>query len=295
MEQDPNNFNQNDFNTQGSNGLYDNQSINNDYQTQNVENNFQQSNSSQNYDQSTNRINEKDKKSNNKIILIIVVILILLVVALVIYFVFGKNKGNNGNDSLNSNTNVNENQNNTLSKNEDKDSIKDLSNWGVQESIMAENEKGLVRARIKFPTLSGVNLGTGKIAYQKDKTLVILDAQIIDDSPEINNETILPAYFEQTKKIIDQYRRSNYSNFDFSIDNKQEININDYAMVKYTGTHTFMLNGKSEKINFVAYSTKLKENGACIYWMVLDESEDQSLSSTIDQYATNMAYTLHEQ
>ena len=167
-------------------------------------------------------------------------------------------------------------------------------NWGVQESIVAANEENMVKAFIKFPSLTGIVQGTGKIAYQPDQTLVILDSQRMSGSPEVTDGKILPAYFEQTVKIFREYRRANYSDFDFSISEQQTVKVNDYDMVKYIGTHTCKCDGEPLELKFAAYSTKLKANDACIYWMVLDESEDQSLSQTILEYAEKMAESLHE-
>lgn len=168
------------------------------------------------------------------------------------------------------------------------------SDWGVPESIVAENGENISTAYIRFPSLAGIIRGTGKIAYQTDKTLVILDSQRMSGSPEVSDKSVLPSYFEQTNKIMERYRRSNYSDFDFSISEQQTVKVNDYDMVKYIGIHTCKCDGKPLELKFVAYSTKLKANDACIYWMVLDESEDQSLSQTILEYAEKMADSLHE-
>ena len=180
---------------------------------------------------------------------------------------------------------------------EETTSKEDTDDWGVQEKIVAGKNDTLTTAYIKFPTLSGIVRGTGKIAYQKDKTLVILDAERKTGSPALTNDScdnVFPAYFEQTKGIIDAYRQMNYDNFDFSVANKETVTVNGYEMCKYTGKHTFTVNGENDEMNFVAYATKLNGNGAYVYWMVLDESEDQSLTKTIEEYADKMAKTLSE-
>lgn len=169
--------------------------------------------------------------------------------------------------------------------------------WGVQEKIVATKNDVISVANIKFPSLTGIVEGTGKIAYQKDKTLVILDAEMKEVFPNIaanSCEEVFPAYFEQTRAIMDAYRQMNYDNFEFSVANKETVTVNGYEMCKYTGKHTFTVNGENDEMNFVAYATKLNGNGAYVYWMVLDESEDQSLTETIEEYADKMAKTLSE-
>ena len=171
------------------------------------------------------------------------------------------------------------------------------SEWGVQEEIVSGKNDILATAYIRFPTLSGIVRGTGKIAYQTDDTLVLLDAERKTGSPELDRDScdgVFPAYFEQTKKIMKSYRQMNYEDFDFTVETKEVVTINGYEMCKYTGKHTFTVDGEAAQLNYVAYATKLKENDAIVYWMVLDESVDQSLGNTIEEYAQKMAYSLCE-
>lgn len=182
------------------------------------------------------------------------------------------------------------------SEKEEQTTTFDATTWGVYEEKVTEKNNILAYAYIKFPTLSGINRGTGKIAYQKDETLVILDSER-QDSPVMPADTcdaVLPAYFEQTKVIMEGYRQLDYDNFEFSVESKKNVTVNDYDMCKFIGEHTFTRNGEKKEMNFVAYSAQLKGNGAYVYWMVLDESEDQSLTKTIEEYADKMAKTLHE-
>lgn len=199
------------------------------------------------------------------------------------------------------------NNNNTntenISKEEQKEPTINVENWGVQEKKVTIKNDAFVTAWIKFPTLSGITRGTGKIAYQKDKTLVIFDSENKEVFPNITAnhcEDVFPAYFEQTKAIIDAYRQMNWNDFNFKVNSEEVMTINGYEMCKFTGKHTSTFKDvntfeiENIEMNFVAYATKLKGNDAVVYWMVIDESEDQSLGKTIEEYAKNMAYTLHE-
>ena len=116
------------------------------------------------------------------IIGIIVVVLIIAIVG-VIFLVNGNKDSKDGTVQNIANTSSNKLNN----ENEENNSNQiDLSNWGVPDSIVVEIGDTITRACIKFPTLSGIIRGTGKIAYQTDKTLVILDGQLTSISPNVN-------------------------------------------------------------------------------------------------------------
>lgn len=185
---------------------------------------------------------------------------------------------------------------NTESENE---SMKDevfSEDWGQEESRITEKDGVSSRAYIKFPELLGITEGSGKIAYQPDGSLVILDGQymngVADDG--IKSDEIFPLYFEQTEKIMKKYMGFGFDNFKFEIVSKENVTINDYEMCKYTGIHTFTEGSKKHEMAFVAYATRLKGNNAAVYWMVLDETTDQSIGDVIESHADKMAQTLHE-
>ena len=172
-----------------------------------------------------------------------------------------------------------------------------IEDWGVAENIISKNNSMYARAHLKFPGLSGRDEGTGKIAYQLDETLVILDSQCRGDEPEVEGdlvENVFPAYLDKAKKIMKAYRGVRGKDFEFNINEKESVVINGYDMCKYVGEHTYTFNDEEKSIAFVAYATKLKTNGAFVYWMVLDESEDQSLGDLIESHAENMAKTLYD-
>lgn len=234
----------------------------------------------------------KKEKGIGLVAFIIIFVAILIIGAGVVILLMTGNKDNENKDDKVAikDSNVKE----------DKEEF-DVTEWGVQESIVSKKNDKLGCAYIKFPTLSGITRGTGKIAYQKDETLVILDAERKTGSPAVDLiENVFPAYFDQTKDIMDSYRQMNYENFEFSVSEKETMNINGYEMCKFTGKHTYTVKDvntfevENININYVAYATQLKTNGAYVYWMVLDESEDQSLTKIIEDYAYKMALSLKE-
>lgn len=203
--------------------------------------------------------------------------------------------GKKENNELNDNNSVI--TQNTESSTESDNASNDAQNWGVDENIITEHGDVNARAHIKFPYLAGITKGQGKVAYQTDKSLVILGAEIDFEEPSVDGnktENILPAYFLKVKEIMKSYRRVDHSDFNFDIKAKEIKTVNDYEMCKYTGNHTFTVNGEQKSIYYVAYATKLKTNGAIVYWMVLDDTTEQSLGSTIESHADKMAESLHE-
>lgn len=170
------------------------------------------------------------------------------------------------------------------------------SEWGIIDTFSANKDDKTATIYINFPSLTGIPEATGLVANQGDDTKIILDAYIKGKSPEIDSVLeVLPAYFEQTLLIFKVNYGSRYSNGNLTIESQEPVTINDYEMCKYIGKHTFKYEGKDFSYQFVAYSTQLKTNGAYIYWLVQDESENQSLFETIEDYAYKMGTTLWEE
>lgn len=130
-----------------------------------------------------------------------------------------------------------------------------------------------------------------------DDTLVILGAENDFEEPTIEGDpiaNIFPAYFQKVNGILEAYRGSRYKDFAFEIISQESLSVNDYEMCKYKGKHTFTYKGENVEMSFVAYATRLKANDAVVYWMVLDETDEQSLSELIESHADKMAKSLHE-
>ena len=142
MNQDPNNLNQNNFNTQGDNGipnnqpLQNNQGLNNTF-SQNVNVNQPTFNSqpqvNTNYQQPiNNNLNFESPKKNTKLFIIIGIIILIIVAGIILYFVFSQDKADsNNNSSTNVNENItgndnnnNNNQNNSSAENENNNSTR---------------------------------------------------------------------------------------------------------------------------------------------------------------------------
>lgn len=177
----------------------------------------------------------------------------------------------------------------------EEDNVEEVE-WGVTDMFSANKDDKTTTIYINFPSLTGIPEATGLVAYQEDDTKVVLDAYIEGKSPEVDSVSeVFPAYFAQTLLIFKVNYGSRYSDGEFALEEQELLTVNDYEMCKYIGTHTFKYEGKEFSYRFVAYSTQLKMNGAYIYWLVQDESEDQTLFETIEDYAYKMGTTLWEE
>ena len=185
------------------------------------------------------------------------------------------------------------NQNNeTLENNvtENNDSNNTDKEWGVPQSHITLGK----RYQINFPVLTGIPQGAGLIAYQPDRTMVMVDPEYVD-SPEVHSiEEVFSAYYEQRNLMFTFYYHFQFDNPTYTVRSQEMIKINNYDMCKYVGQMKFTKENIDITYNFVAYSTQLT-NGSYIYWMAVDETDDQSQSKTIESHAYNMALSLKEE
>ena len=169
--------------------------------------------------------------------------------------------------------------------------------WGVgPESVNLLTTEETHPVYIRFPSLVAVRYYTGKVAYQTDETLVILDARNPDVTPEEAQsvDDVLTAYRDQTIGILSEYRNTFWRDFSFDVQKQEHLTVNGYEMCKYTGIHHCTWKGEEQSMFFTAYSAAVNGGKDYVYWMVLDESDDQSLNETVEYYADQMAKTLED-
>ncbi len=233
-----------------------------------------------------------NERGNIGLIIGIIVIILVIAIVGVIFLVNGNKDSKDGTVQNIANTSNNKSNN----ENEENNSNQiDFNNWGVPDSINTENSSGIMgTAYIHLPEVASMRRGAGQVADQSDDTLIILGGQHLESPIVTNLKEVLSTFISQPVDVLSKYRRVDYKNFAFNVETSEMVKINDYDMCKYTGTHTYTYNGEPGSMKFVAYATQLKENGAYVYWMVIDETEDQSMTNTIMEHATNMAYTFHE-
>lgn len=130
----------------------------------------------------------------------------------------------------------------------------------------------------------------------------ILGGYILDVVDVVCNsvENIYEAYQTCWEEAVEDMRHDlDYTDFKFNVESREMKEINGFSMCRYVGTHTYKLeHGETGEFTdyacyFVAYGTQLS-NGAYIYWIVFDDSEDQSLKDIVISNADNMAKSLNE-
>lgn len=167
------------------------------------------------------------------------------------------------------------------------------------ESMIVESNGTAKFVFVDFMDVGGPSRGTGVLAIQSNRSVMILDSQYLS-SPEVASgkiEDIFPTYFSQTEAIVEAQYIGDRLNFAFEVESKENVEINGYEMCKFTGTHTYetYLEDGTFSQKFVAYATKTKGNDGFVYWMVLDGTEDGSLEDELDELGEKMAYSFREE
>ncbi len=123
----------------------------------------------------------------------------------------------------------------------------------------------------------------------------------INDTIECKSiEGIFDAYSDRWSETVqDMHHDSAYSDCKFTAEKREMTEINGFSMCRYEGTHTYnhtdFTTGAITPYScyFVAYGTQLSEGGY-VYWIVFDNSADQSLRDIVNKNAENMAKSLEE-
>lgn len=170
-----------------------------------------------------------------------------------------------------------------------------LDNWGVVDGHTASNDSGMAQFFIHLPLNPGSQRGGALLAVQEDASVVIVDGENFLAPVEIDSlDTLFPTWFESPKASVADYMGMAGADYEFEVTDQEMVTIGEYEMCRYEGKHTYTYHKEPKESQWVAYATKLKTNGAYVYWMVLDYSEDQSMSDTIADHAQKIALTLEE-
>lgn len=171
--------------------------------------------------------------------------------------------------------------------------------WGITDQFSAETKDSIKSYYINLPHYAGASYGRARGGEQLDGTVVLISGQH-DEAPEINGTSeLFPAYFDQLQSSLESYYGLRSSNYTLSLLDTDSTTIGDYEMYIFTGTIAFDYDWQNEvsrrEYQFVSYATTLKSNGGYAFWVVYDETEDQSNGELIAQHALNMAKTFREE
>lgn len=154
---------------------------------------------------------------------------------------------------------------------------------------------------ITLPTDVGREILYGRGSAALDGTWVLCGGSFINKTIECDSiENIYDDYADRWEESIeDMHHDGAYSDFKFIAEKREMTEINGFSMCRYEGTHTYnhtdFTTGAVTPYScyFVAYGTQLSEGGY-VYWIVFDNSADQSLRDIVNKNAENMAKSLEE-
>lgn len=204
--------------------------------------------------------------------------------------------GNNKNNSVNSS--VSEVLKNDVVESESESGVKYNPTTITLSSYNKDNSSQYFN--IDFPTDEGREIRYGRGSAALDGTRVICGRTIINETIECESiKDIYNTFVGRWEESAQSMRDSAYSDCKFVAEKSEMTEINGFSMCRYEGTHTYKFTdfdtGEVTPYScyFVAYGTQLSEGGF-VYWIVIDDSKDQSLKSLVNSNAENMAKSLEE-
>lgn len=185
------------------------------------------------------------------------------------------------------------NSNTTPAEKETKPALPE--NWGVEDMRSISVDQNLITVHFSWPAGEGLTAGTGCASDQWDGTWVMVDGYVVGTSPEdVDLKDFYPAYIQQTKDALADYYGSRYKNGEITVGEGVLSTIGEYEVCKYSGKHVYEFSGKTYEHPFVVYATTVKGNGAIIYWMVQDVTEDHSAGKQVEENATRIILSIWE-
>lgn len=170
----------------------------------------------------------------------------------------------------------------------------DVNDWGLKyQGAVSDNNGNPMWYYINFPVSTGKNRAAGRIGFQDGYVLAIVSQRYSlyeGDLPE-SIEDVFPVFFPQIIDIEEANQTATAYDYAFDITNQELVEINGYQMCRYEGNHTYEFNHENYSHRYVAYATEVAD-GAYVFWMLIDESEDNSSFDLASEYALKMAYTL---
>jgi hypothetical protein len=168
--------------------------------------------------------------------------------------------------------------------------------WGELSSVTYDDWK----AYIRFPERSAL-YRFGTYGYGDDQDT---EAWVLFDIPDVESfdvfasvEDVLPNSTDQLIAAIKQHKANRkYDNYTVELTTQEPITINHFQMCKYTGVCVYEDWSTGYKAlveqQFVAYSAQVSGYEGYVYWVLLDESDDQSLADWLSENGEKMAWTL---
>ncbi len=168
-----------------------------------------------------------------------------------------------------------------------------VNDWGIKyKSAVIDNDGNAMRYYINFPVWVGNDRASGRIGYQGDDVSALV-AQRYNDAYDYGGEiaNIFPTCFPQVIKILESDQTDTAYDYAFDITSQEMVEINGYQMCRYEGNLTYEFYRANYSNRYVAYATEVAD-GAYVFWMLINISQDNSSLELASEYALKMAYTL---
>ena len=176
----------------------------------------------------------------------------------------------------------------------------DLSDWGNYADFQLSGTTMYIKYPVLIPT------GDNRIAYQGDGTVVMVAPMSGSIGESINGlESILQVAIDNPDSprspifmMASHFGVHTDGFVNVSIDSTTAEIVGQYECSKYTGTAKYKIDTEfypdEHTVRFVAYATYAKSNNAPFYWLVFDETKDQTMGDVLADYAKKMGYTIVE-
>lgn len=176
----------------------------------------------------------------------------------------------------------------------------DLSDWGNYKMLRLHD----CSVYIKYPVL--IPTSDNRIAYQGDGSVVMVVPMGGNLGEQITGlDTILPIAIDNPESpkspifMLKSYFSVHSDGYvDLTVDSSSMETIGQYDCCKYTGSAKYVADKEfapeEHTIQFVAYATFTKSTNEAFYWLVFDETKDQTMGDVLADYAKKMGYTIVE-
>lgn len=173
----------------------------------------------------------------------------------------------------------------------------DHNNWGVAEYNSVYYDSSIGHYSINIPRIRTFTESALACACQGDGTLVMYGGIESDKAdPELisYNENKFPENFSTLRSALS----GRLGDYEWKIDDSEPVAVNGRFMIRYDcSTITDEDNGGTENnisYGFRAYATTLDSNGATVYWLCMNTSDEEENLSRARETADKMALSFTE-
>lgn len=165
----------------------------------------------------------------------------------------------------------------------------------TEVKYMSWNESGNnLQFSIAMPCNEGVVVTNGFGGPQDDGTFVFVGSQKDTDKiGDIDFKDSFSFFKEIICSNINELKSDKFEKIDIVTNESEQINHGGKTFLKTAGKVIFTSKKGSTEKQFVSYVNQLS-NDAYIFWIVIDESDNQSLLKTINETALTMSETIKE-